>query len=252
MQKINLNEKEIYDIVKSNNFNYEYGSFGSVFKYKDGLGLKFSAGLVGSNGFDKEYFESHKDRLYVNEKQIELLASKQDKVRFSSLPKGVAYYNGVPIGVILKYFDNHKGLYNIKDENPKDIISVFFNVIDIIDELIYNNIYQLDIKESNFLYSLDNRSTQAIDLDGEYIKFSSSNDYYECSIYSCLFKMFSFLVKTRLLDDVEKKLIDLEDAKERIEFLKKHDRGVYYFGILESFIYSIDKSNILDYDKKIR
>lgn len=251
MEKINLNEKEIYNIIKSNNFTCESGGFGSVFKYKDGLGLKFSAGLFNLNGFDKEYFESHKNELYVNEKQIELLVSKQNKVKLTSLPKGVAYYNGVPIAVILEYFENHKSFYNLMYEHYTAIISVFYKFVDIINELVDNGIYQLDVKESNFLYSSLDYSAKAIDLDGPLVK-CLSNERYSKSVYNCFYKMICNMVKTKISYDISNNLIDFNEAKRRICILDEYSKGIHNADALEFLIDFINNFYILDYKKKVR
>lgn len=250
MLKVNLNKTEIDKIIENNGIYSSSGEFGTVLPYENGLGLKFSSGLVGMKGFNRDFFEENKKELYVFEGQIAKLADKQNKIKLTSLPMGVAYFENVPIAIILKYFDKHKNLLGLKVEHHTVVVSIFLKLLDILDELMNNGIYQLDIKEDNFIYSTINYKAEAIDLDGPLVKIGRENIQLEEMIYRNFIAMVLYLAKSKLAYSLANDLLDEDDYKRRIKYLESLRTCIHGFNITQILLNDIKNTSILDHSKK--
>lgn len=243
MQIINLSENDINNIKRLDN---KKGSFGTVVNY-DGMGLKFY------NGFFDSYnnLERVKRESTINERQIEILTRKQKNVKLTTLPLGIAYYNKIPVGVIIKYFENHSSLFELFKEHNTVVVSSLQKILNIVDELLQNGIFQTDLKEDNFLYSKIDYSVKAIDLDGMRIEIGRENIWLEETIYEDLIDMFIFLSKEKLLFEYNNKEIDETDFKARVECLKRLKHDIYVFASLQGFINEIKRTRLLEPPQKI-
>ena len=124
-------------------------------------------------------------------------------------------------------------------------------VLDIVNELLKNGIFQTDIKENNFLYSTIDYSAQAIDLDGLRVEIGRENIWLEETVYESLIDMFIFLVKEKLLFEYNNCELDENDYKARIECLKLLKHNIYVFESLQGFINEVKKIRLLEPPKKI-
>ena len=124
-------------------------------------------------------------------------------------------------------------------------------VLDIVNELLKNGIFQTDIKENNFLYSTIDYRAQAIDLDGLRVEIGRENIWLEETVYESLIDMFIFLVKEKLLFEYNNCELDENDYKARIECLKLLKHNIYVFESLQGFINEIKKIRLLEPPKKI-
>lgn len=240
MEKLTLTKQEINNIRKMKNLNG--GSYGVIVPYKNNLALKFSRNII-EDGIDSELKNK---QLYISEYQIKKLVDKQSKIKLTSLPKGIAYYDNIPVAVIIKYFKNYHDLYNIKNENHHDIINVFQQLLCIIDELINNGIYQFDIKENNFLYSQSDFNVQAIDLDGPFINISEENIFSEELVYRGLMNMMLYLAYRKInLDNYT-----YEELNSKIEYLYSLKTNIYGYYSINGIINTLRNSQLLDPSKK--
>jgi len=246
MKKINLSREEIKNILALNRIpsNMRKGSFGLTCSYNRDVALKFDLSLLKNySEINENSIKSmwcNKGEIFVP--QIERLARLQDKIKLSSLPQGVAYCEGIPVAIILKYFENHNNLLTLPCENNDDFLYVLFQINDIVDELCQNYIYQTDIKEDNFLYSRVDYKAQAIDLDGILLKLSTDENILdEETIYSALIDMYMFLIKEKLIASgvSDEKLFEL------MIIAKSFYHGIDgYYGV-DSFLRSIQSEKIL-------
>ena len=234
MEKIYLSRENISKLVEKNKHNIikNKGGFGIVLPYDRDFGLKFSADLLRDNFFDEEKFNNNLEEYKISEWQIECLANTQERVKLTSLPKGVAYYNNKPVAVVLKYFYNHKNLYESYIEHN----APFFRI------------YQLDAKGSNFLYSRPSYKIETIDLDGELIKLSRENIVYEQRIYEDLIDMFDFLFKEKLMYLKRTNQISDNDYYARLSSLgclKNTIKGFHIYESAEGFVNEVKKCKML-------
>lgn len=242
MERLILSKQEIDNIRKIKNF--DSGSYGVVVPYENGLALKFSRNII-DNGLDSEL---ENKQLYISEYQIKKLVDRQSKIKLTSLPKGVAYYDNIPVAVIIKYFKNYHDLYEVKNENHHDIINVFQQLLYIIDELINNGIYQFDIKENNFLYSPIDFNVQAIDLDGPFINISEENIFSEELVYKKLMSMMLYLAFNKInLDNYTQDELD-----NKLEYLQSLKTNIYGYYSINGIINVLKNSQLLDPSVKIK
>lgn len=250
MEKIYLSRENISKLVEKNKHNIikNKGGFGIVLPYDKDFGLKFSVDLLRDNFFDEEKFNNNLEEYKISEWQIECLVNAQERVKLTSLPKGIAYYNNKPVAVILKYFYNHKNLYESYMEHNAAFFRMLKETILALDELMKNGIYQLDAKGSNFLYSKPSYKIETIDLDGELIKLSRENIVYEQRIYEDLIDMFDFLFKEKLMYLKRTNQINDNDYYARLSSLrclKNSIRGFHIYESAEGFVNEVKKSKML-------
>lgn len=248
MLKIDLNSQDINKFKNLYNLKINKGAFGTVLPYENGLGLKFYNGLIDSDFSNNALYTM---KAQISEAQIELLSRKQKDIKLTNLPLGIAYYNDVPAAVIIKYFSNHSDLLELCKEHNTVVIGTLQKLLYIVDELIKNGIYQLDIKETNFLFSKLDYSVQAIDLDGPLIRIGRENIAMEEDVYESLESMFFFLIKEKLLYDRNNNIFDENDYKCRIDYLRSLKRSIYVYESLQGFINNIKDNRLLDSPKKI-
>jgi len=240
MKTLDLTREQIKNIIKQNDIPNNSGLFGICCNYDENIALKFDLSILNEHkeviDFNSAYISQ------INVSQIDKLARLGDKVKLSSLPLGIAYCENVPVAVILKYFGNHRSLLSLPCELKENLLKVLFDINDIVDELCQNYIYQLDIKENNFLYSKTNFKAEAIDLDGMLMNISSyENIRQEEMIYEKLIKMFMYLIHEKMVVFG----LSENEINKRMEELKG-----YYFGInnyygANAFLRSVNEKNIL-------
>lgn len=258
MKKINLTKEELDSLIKKNyrvNKDSGYvsntGSYGMVLPYEGELGLKLLAPLAVKGYFDEEALEENMNPYYlISPRQIEYLSEKQSKIKLSSLPKGVAYYKDKPVAIILKYFNNHKNLLELYNEDSTVIISILEKVLYSVKELMENDIYQMDVKESNFLYSKLDYKVEPIDLDGPLIKVAHNDIMREEIIYENILEMFAFLIKQKLNNLLNNNELNTDEYNERLAYIKELKSGIYIYESLILYLKEVKKNNILEKSKK--
>ena len=248
MQKINLNDKIIENITRNYN-NLQSGGFGTVAQIDKDLAIKFYGGFL--TGYKEKNIDEISKETTIYVPQINVLTKKQKDIKLTTLPLGVAYYQDVPVGVIIKYFEKHNTLFELYKENDDVIINILQNVLESIKELLINGIFQTDIKEDNFLYSTTDYKAQAIDLDGMKIDIGRENIWLEEMIYESLLKMFIYLANKRLLFKYNNGEIEKDDYETKVKSVKSLDYNIYIYESLQLFINTIKNKKILESKQKI-
>ena len=221
MEIMKLSKNDINNLIEKNkhNINKNRGGYGIVLPYNNEIGLKFSADLLKNYYFDVDMFNNDLEQYKISERQFDYMDEAQEKVRLTSLPKGIAYYN-------------------------KKLIAV--------DELMGNGIYQLDIKESNFMYSKNDYHAQPIDLDGEFVKIDYGNSFYEHLIYEQLIEMYNYLFKGKLgclrnLSQIDER--SYNDKISELECLKKMINSFDIYERTMGFLEEVKEHKILEIKK---
>lgn len=240
MKTLDLTREEIKNIIKANEINNNSGIFGLCCNFDGNYALKFDLSVLNHKNEEIDLNSCYLSQ--INVAQIDKLARLNDKVKLSTLPIGIAYCENVPVAVILKYFKNHRNLLSLPCELKDNLLKVLFSINDIIDELCQNYIYQLDIKESNFLYSKNTFIAQAIDLDGMLLDVADhENITQEETIYEKLIYMFIHIIEEKMT------VYDLsnEEIKKRMEEIKSYNFNINnYYGI-NSFLRCVKAKNAL-------
>ncbi len=254
MEKIQLSKENLNKLIDKNRYNIikNRGGFGIVLPYENGLGLKFSADLIINNCFDEDLFREDLEGYKISEKQISYLANVQKNIKLSSLPKGVAYYNKKPVAVILKYFYNHDSLYNSSKEHSEVLYKMYKDVVIAVDELMSHGIYQLDIKESNFLYSKNDFRVQPIDFDGGLIRVGRGNRIYEERIYDDLIEMIYFMFSQKLvylksINCINEKMYN--DKLSSLKYIKSFINDYSIYDRAFNLIEDVKDNKILEFKK---
>lgn len=218
------------------------GKDGSVYKYNNDLLIKvyhkhtfknLNKTELDENGVKiyipgayKDFLTKTDDIQYYDSENVKLGAldalncaiSKQDKVKYSTLPIGQLYIDGKFKGSVLKYF---KYMYEyhklIRHYNIKTRAKITNDTLTKLDELIQNNIYPIDISNkgigyaakacnhSNILLSPFGHS-EIIDLDGTSTIYKEKFDkkLYEL----CLQNINIFFLETLYNYDLPNDIVD--------------------------------------------
>lgn len=240
MKTLDLTREEIRNIIKTNEISNNSGLFGLCCNYDDNIALKFDLSVLNYKNEEVNLNGCYISQISVL--QIDKLARLGDKLKLSTLPMGIAYCENIPVAVILKYFKNHRNLLSLPCELKDNLLKVLFGINDIIDELCQNYIYQLDIKESNFLYSRTCFVPQAIDLDGMLLNVGEhENVSQEEMIFEKLVYMFMHIIEEKMIVSGLSK----EEVSKRMEEIKSYYFGINnYYGI-NAFLRSVKATNIL-------
>ena len=226
MKTLNLTRETIKKIINQNDIPNNSGLFGMCCNYDANTALKFDLSVLNNYRQLIDFNSAFISQISVA--QIDKLARLGDKIKLSSLPQGIAYCENVPVAFILKYFGNHRSLLSLPCE--------------FIDELCQNYIYQLDIKENNFLYSKTNFKAEAIDLDGIFIDIAChENIRQEELIYEKIVQMFMHLIEEKMIVSA----LSEDEINKRMEEVKSYYFGINnYYGV-RALLRSVQKNNVL-------
>ncbi len=156
-----------------------------------------------------KYVDSEGVKIYTKS-AIKLAINRQELIKLTTLPRDVIYLNNRFVGCVIKRhklsFQIHK-IWNLLPKSAK--INIMFKLKTIIDELVYNYIYPIDLnnKPTDKLYSHSNilvsynLTPHLIDLDGNStLYYEYKNSMYEEMTYNSLARLFLELI-TDLEDD---------------------------------------------------
>ena len=197
-----FNKKEYLKILKEIRGGYIYNYNGKLIKFD-----KIYAGeMLTRKRITSQFGTIKKD-------QIEWLSRLNGKVN-SSLPEGIIYYEGIPVGIIYPhYFEGYKNLLGVVDEDLSTFYDIITKATDNNLELIKNGVCNTDLAFKNVLYK--DSDVQLIDLDGNHIKRSSDSNYTEAYYY--FVKDLFLVIKNRLLKTYSK-----EETKEILSDLVQY------------------------------
>ncbi len=177
MREIILTDEIKKTVLTPDNFLGK-GNEGRVFKFSDTETLKIYYGIFRDyifnssrkpNDIEVEASETYHNRIL----DLEL---RQNLIGRTSLPKGRVTLNGLTIGCILKYHDNHFPLVMHYFESDETVLKTFREICKSVNELTTYCIYPTDVHEQNVLIEKPTSTPELIDVDGEYIHIHDTPD----------------------------------------------------------------------------
>ena len=216
-----------------------HGHQGTILKFDDTFAIKLDSRVIPSvldiKGIDRclNNYALLETTYSLN---LESLMSYYNSVRanicLTTLPSDIVYYKNTPIGILTKYFKNSKTLDNIKCFKRNDLISLFYDLIYIVNELNINKIYDNDICLENILI-FDN-SLQVVDLDDTQISYGVTDPTLENEVYKKVAAIISYLAlnlvdsKSRstlgifeLFNETKNDPLDFNTTKNYVDKIKK-------------------------------
>lgn len=202
MIREDIKKKDYLRILKSSKAGYIYNDNGRLIKFDK----CFAHDMLKYKKIKTYYGEINIDQIYW-------LSSLRYKIKNSSLPEGILFYDHTPVGVLYPhYFEGYDILDNLFKEDSQLLLSNLRKSIINNIELTDNGIYNTDFALKNALYK--NNNVELIDLDGKYIKSREQ---------SSLNQVYSYFY-VDMLDVIVKKLVRLygiDETKRMIPELKK-------------------------------
>lgn len=201
------------------------GSYGTVYVYDDNHLIKFENQMLNSGTFPSEgeifYYFNNKSRL--NNKIENLLFSTdvlkqqnyltmiQNKVKSSTFPQAIAYFQGRPAALILKYHKDYEPLSRL-DLGYQKTIDLLDEYRYRQDELIAHGVFSKDVENNNnILYREKDGDMQLIDFDSNQLYIGEANEELMTKyIYVRLYQMNKYYAENYVLDKklLREKLID--------------------------------------------
>ena len=139
---------------------------------------------------------------YSDDKLIQLLQEKQEKIKLTEFPTGVVTLGGNIIGQEIPYYEKYITIFNYFQtyyvDNP---FKVYIAMLEILKEMYDEQILYLDVHPKNFMISKDNFNVKMIDFDENYIKFEQLKVYRE-TLFSNIKNMIDCLNKICQFDDL--------------------------------------------------
>lgn len=114
---------------------------------------------------NNQIYKFYKNFWQYDSKKLETLIALQKSINYTTLPLGCINVENIFMGTILKYFDNHKKLIELKNYNIDFIVFMLKDLKQILQELTSQNIYPTDLDDENILVSKYGK-LELIDLDG--------------------------------------------------------------------------------------
>lgn len=170
MREIILTNELKEKILTPDNFLGK-GNEGRVFKYSNIETIKIYYGIFSDYIFhsDRKPNDIELDASETYHNRILDLELRQNLIGRTSLPKGRVTLNGLTIGCILKYHDDHFPLVMHYFEDDETVLKTFREVCKSVNELTTYCIYPTDVHEQNILIEKKTNMPELIDVDGEYI-----------------------------------------------------------------------------------
>lgn len=113
------------------------------------------------------------DNILPNQKEIDDLIQKKYELLYQEgLLKGLVYYRGILVGILMNYYKDYITLteiFNTLDSNTK--ILLLNKAKEKLKHFINNNLYPMDLKEDNILVNPITLDIAFIDLDDSYTRY---------------------------------------------------------------------------------
>jgi len=158
--------------------------------YRDHNTVKVGTYCFAEYGYDGEQ----------DEKLIQCLAERKNKIKLSKFPLGVVTLDGKVIGQEIPYFQNTITLDEyFETNNNVDLIRTYKAIFEILKELYDNGIYYLDIHPKNFV--IDKQlNIEIIDFMYNYMNFDFLSDANKNLYFSKLREMIDYFNQTQGID----------------------------------------------------
>ncbi len=170
MREIILTDEIKKTSLTSDNFIGK-GNEGRVFKFTDTETLKIYYGIFRDYiiNSDRRPNDLELDASEIYHNRILDLELRQNLIGRTSLPKGRVTLNGLTVGCILKYHNNHLPLVMHYFESDETVLKTFREICKSVNELTTYCIYPTDVHEQNILIEKSTLMPELVDIDGEYI-----------------------------------------------------------------------------------
>ena len=180
MKKVEINKENLMQLLKNKDITIGQGTYGLIKKVDDNTLLKIYYKKIYNTY--KSLNEETLDKEISNNKEIEEIVKSQELVELRrqhllklyelSLIKGIVLYENYEIGVLLTYYKDYEELTDsfqkLSVSEKKETLSKI-NIE--LENLMKNNIYPHDLKESNIMINLNNLDIKIIDLDGDETRY---------------------------------------------------------------------------------
>lgn len=180
MKKVEINKENLMQLLKNKDITIGQGTYGLIKKVDDNTLLKIYYKKIYNTY--KSLNEETLDKEISNNKEIEEIVKSQELVELRrqhllklyelSLIKGIVLYENYEIGVLLTYYKDYEELTDsfqkLSVSEKKETLS---KIKIELENLMKNNIYPHDLKESNIMINLNNLDIKIIDLDGDETRY---------------------------------------------------------------------------------
>ena len=186
-----LTKNEVNDILFKNEI-IGMGGFGLISKYDEDTLIKiyyrnimdtFLSGHIEL--LDEEIKDDFEKDKNIEKKKVTKKVSVQtltknmeqlEKTKSGSLIKGIATYQGQPLGVFLEYYKDYQLLKKvfpfINDAKKEQVLS---STAKLLVDLFENGIFPKDIKENNIMVRKKDLDVKLIDLDDEETRYEEKD-----------------------------------------------------------------------------
>ena len=180
MKKIEINKENLMKLLKNKDITIGQGTYGLVKKIDDNTLLKIyykkiynTYKSLNEQTLDKEISNNKEiEEFIINPLHKELRRKKLFKLYELSLINGIVLYEDYEIGVLLTYYKDYEELTDSFQKLSLNEKKETLSKIKIeLENLMKNNIYPHDLKESNIMINLNNLDIKLIDLDGDETRY---------------------------------------------------------------------------------
>ncbi len=181
----------------------------------------------------------HKTRTLEMLKNLNYYGSNIEEIDF---PIGYYYQNNHFKGTIVPYYPEAfsvmqvfkkywlkdlSDFYNHDEDEIKNILQLYLDIITLIEKMFDNNIAYLDIAHGNNFLFFDNK-VKVIDFEPDYIKVTKYKDKYLGEIINSLCRLISILNRKMFFYDIVlEKGRNFEETKSNVKNMEKRIRGIW-------------------------
>lgn len=167
-------------------------------------------------------FADYKFNGYQDDRLINALQEKQDKIKLTEFPSGVVTVNGYIIGQEIPYYPNYQTLLEFIKNNPnkEKLLKIYKRIIMIQKELYDNGIIYTDVYGKNYMVNKD-LDIKLIDFEANRTIINDMNKYYINASFNSLKNMINTLNELMKIDYYFKETLDYDNALEQIDIMKK-------------------------------
>ena len=186
-----FDRKGVVDLLTCKTNNIGKGSFGYVKQYDEDTLIKvykndieliepkyIPAVFDRLKSIEDYYVKNYPNSYETKEERLKSIKNRLSTTMFcNDLIEGLAYYRNYSFGILLKYYKDYsiitrKKYKGLSREEREILLS---NIEMVIDDLMSNYIYPLDVKRNNIMFN-DSLEVKLIDLDDSYTHYKEKND----------------------------------------------------------------------------
>jgi len=141
--------------------------------YHDGILVNFCKEIIDAFKKNKNIKEEDIIRIFCNNNgkliknvidfaKLDYFKKVSKNITLTKLPKGVLYFDNIPVGTIEPYLEKHHWLHFLEDVSYKEMYFLLKNILLALHELEQNGIYYLELNRNNIMYN--GKKPQLVDL----------------------------------------------------------------------------------------